>query len=192
MEQHLRLIHKKPKDVIKELLSTQKTEHRKGPEQASAASADVPATGSMSVQAYYPVVNPGGPWIGPTTFSATGPADHHISRPGDSSAFFPAPGTAQVAGAPAFTPQNSVMQALGHPPHLAYPAGAVAAQTGFFANPALDVSGYPAALLDGTKEFFNANPVSVSVSPSTGFGMPALETSFMGEFYDFDLNNFGV
>lgn len=193
VEQHLRLIHKTSDDVIKDLLSTQKSEPRQGPEQSSAASAAGPTTGSMVPQADPPVAIPGGPWPGPTGISATAPADHPGSRPGDLSVFYPVlpgSGAGQMAQIPAFGSQSLMMRAVGLPADPAFLAGVAAAQSGFFASPVTNVSGYPAGPLDENLDFFNVDPALVSVNPGDGFGMPALEAGFM-EFYDFDLNTFG-
>lgn len=84
------------------------------------------------------------------------------------------------------------MQAVGLPAFPAFPAATAAAQTGSFANPAPDVSGYPDGPLDENLDFFNVNPASVSVNPAEGFETPALETGSMEGFYDFDLNTFGI
>lgn len=195
VEQHLRLVHKKSKDVIKNLLNTQKSEPRQEPEQMSAASAAASKTGSMVPQPSQPVVSPNGSWNGPIGFSTTAPVNSYPSfRPGYPSAFFPVlpgPGAGQMAQIPAFGSQGPMMQAMGLPTDPVLLAGVAMAQTGFFANPAPDVSSYPAGPLDGNQELFNVNPASVSVNPAEGFGMPALETGFTEEFYDFDLNTFG-
>lgn len=194
VEQHLRLIHKKPNNVIKNLLSTQKSETRRGPEKSSSASAAVPITGFMVPQADQPVVIPGGPWPGPIGFSATTAADHPGSRPGDLSAFYPVipgPGTGQMAQTPAFGSQSLMMQAMGLSADPAFLAGVAAAQSRFFASPVTDVSGSSAGPLNENLDFFNVDPASVSINSCDGFGMPALDTGFMEVFYNFDLNAFG-
>lgn len=194
VEQHLRLIHKKPKDVIKDLLSAQKLQQPQQLRQASTASTAGCTTGFMDAQADHPIANPGGPWtFGPIDFSAPAPAGYPSSRPVDSSAFlsdFLAPAPGHITGAPAFAPRSFMTQAPVLPTYPTYPAGAVAAQTGFPANPASDFIGYPAAHSDGNLDFFNVDLASVFVNPADGFDMPALENDAMGEFIDLDLNAF--
>lgn len=78
------------------------------------------------------------------------------------------------------------------PAYPAYPAGAVAAQTGFPGNPAPDSVGYPAAHLDGDLGLLNVDTVLASMNTSGSFEMPALETEFMGELFDLELNPFDL
>lgn len=75
--------------------------------------------------------------------------------------------------------------------YSAYAAGAVPTQTGLPADPAPALVGYPAAHMDGGLGLLNVDPVLASMNHTDGFGMPALENEFMGDFTDFDLNNFG-
>lgn len=74
--------------------------------------------------------------------------------------------------------------------YSAYAGGNVPAQTGLTADPAPAFAGYPAAHLDGELGLFNVDPALASMNHTDGFGMPALENDFMGDFTDFDLNNF--
>ena len=175
--------------MIRNLLRTRNSEPGQGSEQTTTASAAVPTTRSMVPQTKQPVVIPGGPWLGPSGFAATAPVDHPGSRPGYSSTFFSASGTAHLFDAPGFAPQNYAMQAPGLPPYAAFPGSDVPAQTGLFAP---DVSGYPSAPVDGANDLFNMDLASVSVNLADGFGTPALETGFMGDFSDFDFNTFGI
>lgn len=195
VEQHLRLVHKKPNDVIKDLLSALRSRPRRESGQASTASAAVPTTGCVDAQADYPVANPDEPWTGPIGFSATAPADHPGSRPVYSSAFFSvfsAPGPGHMTGAPAFAPQSFMTQAPNILAPPTYPTGAVAAQAGFPADPAPDFVGYPAAHLEGDLDPFNVDPASISVNPVDGFGVPALENDFMWELFGSDFNTFDL
>lgn len=197
VEQHLRLVHKKPNDVIKDLLSAQKSQPPQGTGEASTASAAVPMTGSMDTQTDYPIANPGGLWTGPIDFSAPAPApaDYPGSRPVYPSAFlsaFSAPGPGHMTGASAFAPQSFMTQTPDFPAYPAYPAGAVASRTGLFANSAPDFAGYPAAHLDGDLGLLNVDTVLASMNTSGSFEMPALETEFMGELFDLELNPFDL
>lgn len=81
-------------------------------------------------------------------------------------------------------------QASGLHACSAYAAGAMQTQAGLPANPAPAFAGYPAALSDGELNLPNLNPVLASMNHIDGFGMAALESDFMGDFIDFDLNNF--
>lgn len=83
-------------------------------------------------------------------------------------------------------------QTPGLPAYSAYPTGAVAAKTGFPANAAPDFVGWPAAPSEENLDLFNVDPALVFANPANCFEMPALETGFMGEFYDFDLDTFNL
>lgn len=192
VEQHLRLIHRMTKDAIKDILNAQKSEPCQDSQEARAVSATAPMTVALNAQAGNPGVNPGGSWGVPIDFSVTvGQPD---SRPGYYPAFssgFPVPVTGPVTGFRAFSAQKLMTQAPGFPAYPAFQAGAAADQTGLPAIPAPEIIGYPAAYPNLDLGLFNADPAFDSLSPADGFGMPALETEFMGELFDFDFNTFG-
>ncbi|KAK7722824.1 hypothetical protein SLS63_009098 [Diaporthe eres] len=192
VEQHLRLVHKKPNDVIKDLLSAQKSQPPQEPRQASTASSAVPTTGSMDAQADYPIANPGGPWTGPINPSAPAPTDYPGSRPVDFSALsdFSALGPGHMTEAPAFAPQSFMTQTSRPHPYSAYPTGAGAAQTGFPANPAPDFVGYPAAHSDGNLDLSNVDLGSLFLNLDDGLEMPALGNDFTWEPFGSYFNTF--
>ncbi|KAG6358235.1 hypothetical protein INS49_014119 [Diaporthe citri] len=195
VEQHLRLVHKKPNDVIKDLLSAQKSQPRRESGPASTASTAVPTTGYVDVQADHAIANPGEPWTGPIDFPATAPADCPSSRPVQSSAFFSdfsAPGSGHMTEATTFAPQSFMTQAPDLPAYAAHQAGVVAVQAGFPANPAPGFVGFPAAPFDGNLDLFKENPALISVNPVDGIEMPALGNDFMWGPFGSDFNNFDL
>lgn len=189
VEQHLRLIHNKAKDAIKDLLGALKSQPHQEPGQAILASAVIPA-GLTNAQVNKSVVAPEGPWTRPIDISAPAPADHPGTRPGDFSTFFsglPTSGTGLGTETPAFTPQGFMPQASG-PAYPAYQNSAAANHAGLPANAAPDFVGYPATYPAGDLGFLNVDPATMPVDSVGAFGVPTLENDFLGEFIDFDLD----
>lgn len=189
VEQHLRLIHKKSNDVIKSLLSAQKSVLGQEPGPASSG----PTTGSIDAQADHPVLNSAEPWTGPFDLSATAPLEHPGSRPGHFSAMAPvfpapAPATGHVSGAPGLTAHGFMAQAAELPAHPTHPIGNVATQTGLSANLDPDLVNCPASQADWNLGFVNMDQVSGAMNPADGFGMPFLDIDFTGEVFDFDID----
>ncbi|KAJ0116744.1 hypothetical protein J7T55_009894 [Diaporthe amygdali] len=197
VEQHLRLVHKKPNDVIKDLLTAQASKPLEEVNLATTSSAAVPATGSMNAHAGYPVLLSGGPWTEPTGFHSTVLVDGPVSQPGyfsDLLSGFPVPGTGFAAKTPALMSHDFVAQATGC--HV-YPAGAVpASQTGFTGDFAPDLASNSAAQPEDDLGLFDPNlasvMASVTVDTADGFGMPALESDSIEGIYDVDLDIFGL
>lgn len=205
VQEHLRGMHDKSRDEIKNLLSAQKLQLRQESGPASTAPAAVPRTGPAGVRASFDhpggmaEVVPGGPWNVPMGVSTTAApvVQAGASRPGHfSSSALSGPPAAQGPEhvAPAFAPQSLMTQDQELPAYYpAYPAGAVAAAQleGLPANHAPGSAGYPAALLGGDLGHFDVGAASVTVGPADGgFGMPAPENSFMWDFYGFGLDTF--
>lgn len=194
VEQHLRLIHEKPKDVTKDLLRGQKSQLRQEPEQASTASAMILAE-PMAARVDQPVDVPAETWTGPIGVSTMAPADHPGSRPGDFAALFsglPTSGSGLVPEIPAYTPQSFMPQATDQAYH-AHQTTVAANHTGLPTKTAPDFVGYPAAYPAGDLELFNVGPATMTGNPVGAFRVP-LENDFTGEFLDIDfeidLSNF--
>lgn len=194
VEQHLRLIHRMSKHAIKKLLGAQKPVLHQELEQASTGSSSAPTPGSMDGHAEYSTMIPARTRTELAVLAPAIPANHDVSLAGNFSAFpldFPAAGTEDLSWGRADVQRNFMSQATEVPADPAYSAGAVATPAGIPAESAPKFASYPAAHPNGNCRHFNRDQASDTMNGADFFEMPELEIEFNGEFYDFDLDNFG-